>query len=259
MKDKPDKGKGFSLTEVLLAVGTLAIGMIFVAGIFPAGLVLSTKATERTMAAIVADEAFAKVKLIAGDPSFPISADDFQPGVRLQTLSFDDTVEALHGEEINLEFLYPSLYEMDPDDKRYCWSAICRQVGPSQVQVTVFVCRRVGGGSKYLYVVDWQRLSLASDGDRPRPIAVPVKRTLDPNAVEVVPGAAARFINDGYTIVSDASGQFYRVLRRHPPNILNLDGPWQEEGLGDEVWVVPPPERGGRYPCIAVHQKVIQF
>ena len=60
---------GFSLTEVVLSVGTLAIGMIFIAGVFPAAIHFTTIATERTVAAIVADEAFAKTRLYAiGDP-----------------------------------------------------------------------------------------------------------------------------------------------------------------------------------------------
>ena len=60
--------KGFSLTEVLLAVATLAIGMSFVGGTFLVGVHLSTVATERTIAAVAADEAFAKIQLYGLDP-----------------------------------------------------------------------------------------------------------------------------------------------------------------------------------------------
>lgn len=49
------KNRGFSLTEVLLSVGILAVGMIFIAGVFPVGIYFTTIATERTIAAIVAD------------------------------------------------------------------------------------------------------------------------------------------------------------------------------------------------------------
>jgi len=62
---------GFSLTEVLLAVGTLAIGMIFISGTFLTGIHFSTIATERTIAAVVADEAFAKIRLYGVDPVDP--------------------------------------------------------------------------------------------------------------------------------------------------------------------------------------------
>ena len=53
------KNSGFSLTEVLLAVGTLAIGMIFISGTFLTGIYFATIATERTIAAVAANEAFA--------------------------------------------------------------------------------------------------------------------------------------------------------------------------------------------------------
>src|SRR3989304_725254 len=55
--------RGFSLTEVLLAMGTLAVGMLFIAGVFPVSIHFTTVASERTIAAAVADEAFAKIKL----------------------------------------------------------------------------------------------------------------------------------------------------------------------------------------------------
>ena len=55
MKVTP-KQNGFSLAEVLLAVCTLAIGMSFIGGTFLVAIHLSTVATERTIAAIVADE-----------------------------------------------------------------------------------------------------------------------------------------------------------------------------------------------------------
>ena len=45
-----------------MAVGLLAVGMLFIAGFFPVGIHLTTVATERTMAPIVADEAFAKIQ-----------------------------------------------------------------------------------------------------------------------------------------------------------------------------------------------------
>ena len=65
------KNRGFSLTEVLIAVGILAVGMIFIAGVFPAGIYLTTIATERTIAAVAADEAFAKIKIYAiGNPTY---------------------------------------------------------------------------------------------------------------------------------------------------------------------------------------------
>ena len=61
------KNAGFSLTEILLAVATLGIGMLFIAGTFLAGIHFSTIATEQTTAVVVADEAFAKIRLYGID------------------------------------------------------------------------------------------------------------------------------------------------------------------------------------------------
>ena len=82
------KKNGFSLTEVLISIGVLAIGMIFVAGVFPVGIYFNTLSTERTIAAVVADEAFAKVRLYA-DPVVSSSTDDIDLS-RLFTNRFRD-------------------------------------------------------------------------------------------------------------------------------------------------------------------------
>ena len=50
-----------------MAVGTLAIGMTFIAGTFLTGIFFSTLSTERTIAAVAAEEAFAKVQIYGLD------------------------------------------------------------------------------------------------------------------------------------------------------------------------------------------------
>ena len=61
--------KAFTLTEVLMAAGILAIGFMLIATIFPVGLKLTTMATERTVAGVVLDEAFAKIRIFGVDPN----------------------------------------------------------------------------------------------------------------------------------------------------------------------------------------------
>jgi len=231
------KKGGFSLTEVLLAVGTLAIGMLFIAGVFPVSIHFVTVATERTIAAVAADEAFAKVKLY---------------GVNLALLSDVNQTQLEFVSPIPFaEFAYPSTPTSDPNSKRYWWSAICRQVGPTDVQVTVFVSRKVGQATTYY----------GYDPDRPNAFAVPVMLT---GGVLQIDSLYKSFINDGYTIVDNETGQIYRVLERYGANFdfLRLDKDWQG-GVSGSVWVVPPPVVGGvtsgRYPCIAVYQKVMRF
>jgi hypothetical protein len=108
------------------------------------------------------------------------------------------------------------------------------------VQVTVFVCRRVGSGSA-----------------RPVPVKVDVQKQPISNELEITGNET--LINDGYMIVDDGTGNIYRVLQRYAdrPKIIQLDRSWLG-GLTGSVWVVPPPF-GGRHPCIAVYQTEMRF
>ena len=142
------------------------------------------------------------------------------------------------------------------------------------MQVTVFVCRMTGTGNNY-----WDRNPLdplvPSDGELwssgwPVPVCVGVSAT--GNLTELSINDAGddngdniyeeSFINDGCTIVDNATGRIYRVLERYSdsPGVILLDGPWQGSTLPPmSVWVIPPPEGGGREPCIEVYQRLMQF
>jgi prepilin-type N-terminal cleavage/methylation domain-containing protein len=249
--------KGFSLTEVLLAVGILAVGMLFIAGVFPVSIHLTTIASERTIAAVVADEAFAKIKLYgllpAADANW--SATGQSP--------FEYVASTQPPADY---FAYPSTPTDDPTSKRYWWSAVCRRIDLNDVQVTVFVSRKAGMVSQY-WVRDPLNLPALKRIARPLPVyisvsAAPSGRPDERLIADLVPADGideTTFINDGYTIVDDTTGNIYRVLERYiPPNnyVIRLDRSWQGNTL---VWVVPPPVGGGRYPCIAVYQKVMRF
>jgi len=239
------KNDGFSLTEVLLAVGTLAIGMIFVGGTFLTGVYFSTIATERTIAAVAADEAFVKVKLFGS--------------INTSWLSLLSTTACVDFNDVSSEPISPSefAYPSEPNDiagKQYFWSALCRRVGnaPNRlVQVTVFVSRKVGSSPI------------------PVPQQVGVSDAIGNNMLTIRESDKINWINDGYTIVEDTTGNIYRVIKRYAeqpaeqPKTILLDRPWNLHGRypepDDFVWVVPPPLNGGRCPCIAVYQKVIRF
>lgn len=258
--------RGFSLTEVLIAVGILSVGMIFIAGVFPAGIHFATIATERSIAAVIADEAFAKIKLYAiGDPNKNAPGND---DIDLSKLKKDELTDfndrgvfpATDEIEPN-EFAYPST-NVDISRKQYFWSALCRlaEDDPNHlVQVTVFVCRRVSPNLKY------RTPDGSNDGTWPVPVKVDVLQGDEENELEIEDSDKKTFINDGYTIVDNQTGRIYRVLERYTApddNKVLLDRNWDDSPPGDPpdtVWVVPPPVNGGRYPCIAVYQKVIRF
>jgi len=195
--------RGFSLTEVLLAVGTFAIGMIFVAGVFPVAIYFTTIATERTIAAVVADEAFAKIRLYGivdfNSPPWPL----------------DPTIACVDFNDVSFvnqsEFAYPST-STNPAEKRYYWSALCRRVDVSNVQVTVFISRKVGAGTKYWYQKPDDTLTTVV---YPVPIWVGVWGVFGNKELTIQNPDEKTFINDGYTIVDDENGQIYRVLKRY--------------------------------------------
>ncbi len=235
---KKRRHRGFSLTEVLLAVGTLAVGMIFISGTFLTGIHFATIATEQTIAAVVADEAFAKIRLYGVDPTDSTLAVDQQTPFELNPIAHD-------------EFAYPSTKTLA--EKQYYWSALCRLVHPDPanrlVQVTVFVSRKVG-----------RRTTYPGGASRPVPVQVGVSGVIGDRMLTITGDVG--FVNDGCTMVENGTGHIYRVVERgadpaHPEQItLAEDKPWQG---GNSVWVIPPPVGGGRYPCIAVYQKLIRF
>jgi len=248
---KEYKKSGFSLTEVLMAVGTLAVGMIFVGGTFLAGIYYSTVATERTIAAVAADEAFAKVRLYGVNLDSPV-----WQVAEPNTFCVDFNEVSAIDIDPN-EFAYPST-KQNLAEKGYFWSALCRLVDSNEnnVQVTVFVSRKTGTNTKYrnpAYPFD-----LAKAVDFPRPVRMAVSYGGISDELNILEAERENWVNDGSTIVENTTGDVYRVLERYAsqPNTILLDRPWQG---GDFVWAVPPPISGGRYPCIAVYQKVIRF
>ncbi len=278
---KLQNNNGFSLTEVLFAIGTLAIGMLFIAGTFPVAIHFSTIATERTIAAVVADEAFAKIRLYADPNEYNAINDINMPylGERWQTQTRFNDVNAFPATIMMKAdpnaFAYPSDPGINVSEKKYYWSALCRRVvadpntPPTQlVQVTVFVSRKIGSGATY-WVRNSDRTLNPLGSFYPMPVDVEVYQiTPDANElsiIDVIPGDAVdekTFINDGYTIVDDQTGHIYRVLERYAApddEMILLDRPWRGGVLPGSVWVVPPPVNGGRYPCIAIYQKVIRF
>ncbi len=247
--------RAFSLTEVLIAVGILAVAMVFIAGLFPTAIYFSTVSTERTIAAAAADEAFAKIQLYGkvadfNSPTWPAAGGcvDFR------------TVWPVVSE---LEFSYPSNPDIAAEDVKYFWSALCRRLSADEkdrrVQVTIFISRKAGFNTKYYDPLG----GMSSNW----PVPVPINVTAAYGSDQLIINDEDResFVNAGSTIIDGQTGAIYRVLRRDGGNldpevvVLDPQKPWLG-GNGTVVfWAVPPPVGGGRYPCIAVYQKVVRF
>lgn len=248
---------GFSLTETLLAVATLAIGLVFIAGTFLTGVYFSTTSTERTVAAVAADEALAKIRIAAPDPN----------GLGLKTDGFV-LYRPMAATAADEEHLYPST-RLEPQ-RQYSWSMICRRMsaGSRLVQCTVFISRQTAGATYWVRKegTEWPQLGTAG---LPQPVRVNiVPGAATANAAEVsLQDAVATdgvdelaFVNDGSILVDDKTGQMYHVMERYAnaPDKVRLDRSWTG-GADGWVWVVPPATSGGRNPVVAVYQEVLRF
>jgi hypothetical protein len=251
------------LTETLLAVGTLAIGLMFIAGTFLTGVYFSSTSTERTIGAVAADEALAKMRIYGLDPNHAnLQTDSLVPYEQLVTIPAE-------------EYLYPSTRE--ESTRQYSWAALCRRMsaGSRLVQCTVFISRQTAGATYRARKTGAEAPQLGTpDPDLPRPVRINLVQDANAaNTAEVLLKDAVpddgidelAFVNDGCLLVDDKTGQIYHVLERYAsqPDKIRLDRAWTGGAItapaGGWAWVVPPAASGGRNPVVAVYQDVVRF
>ena len=291
------KQPGFSVAEVMIAVGILGVALIFIAGVFPVGIRFTEVSTNRTVGTIVASEAFAKIRLMADE----IGADltELRTEEHRDFNDWCDEIDIFDDYLLDVNtYSYPTDNTVEFGKKHYCWSALLRRVdryigGPNEpdssrdVQVTVFVCRRAGNNPKY-YKPDFDDLKFPGDTyglitteivALPGPVKIEVDEVADrENELEIITDKEITLINDGDLIVDDRTGRIYRVLERYAApddDFILLDKDFlREDWRGNPlsgpyyIWVVPPPwvpgvgntwKVSGKNPCIGVYQKVIKF
>jgi Tfp pilus assembly protein PilV len=275
------KQDGFSVAEVLIAVGILGVAMIFVAGIFPVGLRFAQISIDRTTAAIAAGEAFSKIRLYSEripDVNGQLTGFLFDRQRDFNDWFTDRTND--YYVDVNT-YSYPTDNAIDFDNKKYCWSALLRRtdeflsdpnkpVSSRDIQVTVFICSRQSPTVRY-YQPDVRDSAFGStDYGRitdevrrlPKPVRVEIQQVLfRDNELEIQNTNTNNnkeyyLINNGDLIVDDPTGRIYRVIERYAAIdddtiLLDRDFIW-DDWKGDPiigkryVWVVPPPAAPGK-------------
>jgi len=76
----PHTRPGFSLAELMVAIGIFGIGMLMVAATFPVGLDQARIVSEESIAPIVANEAYATLRLLLDDPTPRVTLSGSNPG-----------------------------------------------------------------------------------------------------------------------------------------------------------------------------------
>lgn len=256
------KNNGFSLTEVLMAAGILCIGIMLVATMFPVGIYLTTVASERTMAAIVADQAFAKIQFYGIKDPF------HSPNICYDYFSIYNFMGVPVGKIAQDEILYPSV---DPalNIRQYSWSVLCKKLNSDLTDnsylITVFVSRKTSPNLKYAQnalfdpdnTVDWPMLIVAD-----------VHRGTINNELAIDWGAE-EYVNPppSTIIIDNASGRIYRVVGRKD-NVFQLDRDWDSDTAEpSKIWFLPSPaivsggklQAHGNNPDVEVFQRIIRF
>lgn len=253
---------GFSLIEVLMAMGVLTVGMLMVAGTFPVGIHLTAVSTERTLGAVAADEAFAKIRLYGSRmnlSSVTLTASNTQ-----KTYDFNDVYTNYTNTSDKItssEFEYPSVLGAQID-KRYNWSALFRFSNvndANQCQITVFVSRKVSDAMQYYsQALTTYAPTTSPISSRPVPTLIgSVSGSQNQNYINVS-AANIVYFSDDSVIVDNATGKIYRVIELDQvAGVIYLDR--KLEDAVSDIWVVPVPIDGGKNPCVGVYQRIINF
>jgi hypothetical protein len=222
------------------------------------GVKLVSVSTERTIGAVAAGEAMAKMRLYGVKPFDPNLGWPANPNITCT----DYQAVSMTSIDPN-EVYYPSLVPLKDEDKRYCWSILVRRADPAgnAVQATVLVYRMMGMNAKYYPNVGTTMV------DVPIPVSVQVQKLGTNRQLKIIPTRTGSpeygFFMEGCKIIEDTKGQICRVLELRDVDAdgkrdLILQDDYAGPSPGD-VWVVPPAVGGTRSPCIGVFQSDVTF
>ena len=273
---------GFSLTEVLVAMGIMTVGMMLVLTLFPLGVQLTIKSVQDNMASIVAEEAFAKVRLHIDDASAFMGDSSLKTDETASYYHFDTSgdIKSLNGVDIEeWDTYYPSTVlraaaDADqPKESKYSWSALVRPVNKAAgiFQVTVLVFHRSA----------FQAIFYDGSGTA---VNKGTSAKLQPLKVKIDYATAVHqddwlkldgeywLIAENSPVIDDKTGRLYSIEeRRINGNTVEfrIDRDWQElygiasdsttNSVPDYVWIVPPAANASGTNCIGVFQRIMSL
>lgn len=276
-----------------MAMGILGVGLVLIAMVFPVGVKLTSVAAERTIGTIAANEAFAKMQ----QWGFPLQSDWLTvPGqasmeyVNLVNAKYRTVPGWILKDPAWDEFLYPSAATQG-QPRSYHWSGLCRRIDERQVQVTVFLTRKIAADMRYYsqnYYFATHNYIRSNEAVWPSPVPVMLQynpsnlkelRVLDGAGNEywnLNPGqtrAAFGFFDNNTVLVDDRNGNIYTVMEykastQNGPRdtLVLLEGMrWNGYAFGAaplpsdplRFWVIPPGVGSTRNPVIGVVQKTL--
>ena len=282
--------KGFTLVEVMLAAGILVIGLILVAGAFPLGIKMTANSTESVIGSVVADEAFAKIRLNC----LPVDIGKWGANTGyLSTSSFTIFQNELLLYQAKTTPAYPILDEDlawpsadTGEQKHYYWSALVKKVPSSfslstPMQTLVFVCRITGAGVQYPNPFDLNR-NIAGVDDLiyiPKPIYIQVDTSVLPTNVETIKTLSLysdgsndyddiellEYIPDDAVLVMINAINSSEVLMLEvlevdtANNVITFKDGILSNKVNSYFWVVPTAKDSTRNPLIDIYQEQISL
>lgn len=250
MMHKRHKQLGFSLAEIMVAIGILGIGLILVAASFPVGMDQHRRMTEKTMARTIANNAKNLIRNGINVDLFTFDNNTHFRPVPLHNFAMDDTEDNAPNDQSSLDFLdrvYPlpkatlgDTWQMRRNHRfnlakrsRYGWCAVWRATGtmsPNDVEkrqreVVIFVTRKAEQDAGFYPSKD---INTPPDSDlaQPDPVDVDVHQSSltyapdpDSDSLRVSNSGGFDLLSEGGFIVDAAHGGVYKIVALRDPSL----------------------------------------